>query len=541
MADEIQGNVLGGFNKDHQAVLPLHFGDSPTAIVAARVWLSSVVLPHITWLPEVVEFKRRRRVHMAAAGVELQAPQVVWHAIAFSFPGLRKLTGQADAFEPIFKDGLPAATHRLGDPQGAGVPGDVHEWKIGAPGHVPDALAILAGDDPQVVQNAVDDFLVTARSFGVECPVFDIGHDLAAYSTASAPFPSGHEHFGFKDGISQPGIRGRMTASATDFLTPRNMPAPPDPGSSEPEFSAPGQPLVCVGEFVLGYPRQLDTHGRGADSPWKLGPEPFVPDPTAVAPFWARNGSFLVYRRLRQDVPAFNRFLQDQARELSRFPEFAGLTSEQLGSLLVGRWPSGAPVLRAPVLDPPAADNPSLGRTDGANNGFGFNGPEADPHDGFSPAIADPFGRVCPQAAHIRKVNPRNLNTDQGALTATLVRRILRRGIPFGAPLAFGATEDPSGQERGLLFLAYMASIRDQFEFLTASWMNSSSKPTPQLPPTNSGFDMLVGQASGERFCLLGRQAARVSSTGRWVIPTGGGYFFAPSRAAIRDVIAVGP
>jgi Dyp-type peroxidase family len=539
-ADEIQGNVLGGFNKDHQAVLPLHFGDTTTAIAAVRSWLSSVVLPTITWLPEVVKFKRRRRERLKALGDEMHAPQVVWNAIAFSFPGLRKLTEQADAFEPVFRRGLPAASFRLGDPQGAGVPGDVSTWKIGAPDRIPDALFIIAGDDKDVVQEAVDSFLATSRSFGIDCPIFDIGHDVAAFSTASEQFPGGREHFGFKDGVSQPGIRGRMTASATDFLTTRTMAARADPGSSEPEFSAPGQPLVCVGEFVFGYPRQLDNNGRRADAPWKLGPEPFAPDPTAIGPFWARNGSFLVYRRLRQDVPAFNRFLQDQARQLAGLPDFAGLTAEQLGTLLVGRWPSGAPVLRASALEAPAADNPLLGRTSGANNAFGFNGPEADPHDGFSPAVVDPFGQVCPQAAHIRKVNPRNLNTDQGALTATLVRRILRRGIPYGPPLTFGSTEDPTGDERGLLFLSYMTSIRDQFEFLSASWMNSPSKPTPQLPPADSGFDMIVGQNSRERFCLVGPQAARVSSTSQWVIPTGGGYFFAPSQAAIREVLAAG-
>jgi hypothetical protein len=36
MADEIQGNVLGGFNKDHQAIMLLRFGDTPAAVAAVR-------------------------------------------------------------------------------------------------------------------------------------------------------------------------------------------------------------------------------------------------------------------------------------------------------------------------------------------------------------------------------------------------------------------------------------------------------------------------------------------------------------------------
>lgn len=111
MADEIQGNVLGGFNKDHQAILPLRFGDTPTAVAAVRLWLASI-LPAITWLREVVDYKRMRRRRIAAESREPDMP-ALWRNIAFSYPGLRKLTEQADAFDPIFRDGLPAASFRL--------------------------------------------------------------------------------------------------------------------------------------------------------------------------------------------------------------------------------------------------------------------------------------------------------------------------------------------------------------------------------------------------------------------------------------------
>jgi Dyp-type peroxidase family len=249
-----------------------------------------------------------------------------------------------------------------------------------------------------------------------------------------------------------------------------------------------------------------------------------------------------VYRRLKQDVAGFNRFLTSAALQLNHVPEFASLKPERLGAMLIGRWRSGAPFLRSPERD-----NDQLGQTDGPNNAFDFNN-ATDPHDGFPPPLADPLGAICPQASHIRKVNPRNLGTDKGSPNSTLVHRILRRGIPYGAPLPIGSTEDSAHPDRGLLFLCYQASIRDQFEFICSDWMNEGAKPTPQFsPPTGSGFDMIVGQnqnslQQGNRFCLVGHSQSRISTEGaadrRWVLSTGGGYFFTPSLSAIRYVLS---
>ena len=141
------------------------------------------------------------------------------------------------------------------------------------------------------------------------------------------------------------------------------------------------------------------------------------------------------------------------------------------------------------------------------------------------------------------------MTTDQGAPGRTLVHRLLRRGIPFGRPLPLGATDDPAGEERGLLFLSYQTSIGEQFEFLVSTWMNDRAKPSPFGPSTGLGHDVLVGQnpqsPDRARFCVL-RSASGdvvVSNAGEpsgpdWVIATGGGYFFAPSRSAIRDALA---
>jgi deferrochelatase/peroxidase EfeB len=188
-------------------------------------------------------------------------------------------------------------------------------------------------------------------------------------------------------------------------------------------------------------------------------------------------------------------------------------------------------------------DNPLLGATTPANNDFAYDAGH-DPNDGFTPGNADAAGVICPAAAHIRKVNPRDLPTDQGIAPRTLLRRILRRGIPYGRPLPLGSTEDPDNADRGLLFLSYQSSIREQFEFTVRSWANDPAKPAQNGPPEGFGFDLILGQnprSDRSRFLLLGPSRLPVNTgTAEWVRSTGGGYFFAPSRHALQNVLTVG-
>jgi deferrochelatase/peroxidase EfeB len=81
------------------------------------------------------------------------------------------------------------------------------------------------------------------------------------------------EHFGFKDGISQPGIEG-LTKQAD---------------------LKPGQGLIRAGEFIVGHPRE----GEGPPASAQPGYPTPGPVPTP-SPEWLRNGSFLpdCYRRV---------------------------------------------------------------------------------------------------------------------------------------------------------------------------------------------------------------------------------------------------
>jgi Dyp-type peroxidase family len=262
---------------------------------------------------------------------------------------------------------------------------------------------------------------------------------------------------------------------------------------------------------------------------------------TPADPPWTRNGSFLVFRRLRQDVRAFWHFMHSEAARLAHEPGFSGLTAESFASRLVGRWPSGAPFNRTPQ-----SDILDLGKDQMSNNYFRFDSdtlPLQGVADKYPMAKADPAGLTCPLAAHIRKVNTRDSASDTGAQDSTYKRRLLRVGIPFGEPLAdpfAPAGDDPEKGDRGLLFLSVQASIEDQFEFLCARWANDPSRP--KMP---SGHDFVIGQNGApdgqrKRQCVMfgsDLKQSHLSTTQRWVIPTGGGYFFLPSISALRLVL----
>ena len=126
-------------------------------------------------------------------------------------------------------------------------------------------------------------------------------------------------------------MRGRLLRAPDDFLTPR-YPAPAtegDPDVRPALYGKPGQQLVWPGQFLLGERRQ-DT---------EILLDGVAPPEPPTYPEWAKRGSYLVCRRLRQDVAGFWDFAADR-----RGPH--GDAPEHFASMMVGRWPSGAPLMR---------------------------------------------------------------------------------------------------------------------------------------------------------------------------------------------------
>lgn len=470
--DQIQGNIAG-FNKPHQRFVFLRFPDK----AAAQRFLH-VTRREVDTADDIAEANRSFKWNRKR-GRDPEPKR--WFNLLLSISGLRTLEApELELFEADFQEGMQARAGQLGDVE-ASAP---EQWLALFQGEI-HALAILASDLPEDLERLQTQLGHHTHACRVE--------QLGALDGHARPGDNhSHEHFGFRDGISQPGVIGLTT---------------------EPK---PGQVMVPAGEFILGYPTQPENQPPSAPPPGAYQPAPAPPPPQF--PSWAPNGSFFVFRRLRQDVAGFNEFVAKASTE-------TGLRQDLLEAKLVGRYKSGAPLEltrdEPPELDPqladPSIEDPTLLEDEKVNN-FEFEPQDAD-------------GHLVLRAAHIRKMYPRNENPPGKPEAES--HRILRRGIPYGPdfqptePAYPGEGAPPDDQDRGLLFGCYQASIERGFEFLQTQWANQ-----PDFPQAGDGRDPITSQdVPAPEFNLPPDHHLTML---RWVITTGGGYFFSPSIGALK-------
>jgi len=476
-ADEIQGNVVPGFNSSYQRVIGLRFGDRDEA----RAWLGQTP---VSTLRAAAAIHAKRRAQGGRQPTDAEDTDEMWVNLCFSYGGLEVLIDDHvdEIWDPWFKAGMWRVAGSLGD-------GDTSGWEHGGgEATTPHVLAILGDESDARLTARCEKFVARAESRGLRLVCDDWG----------ARLPENREHFGFKDGISVPVARGTVDDVP---LHPSRLPAE-DPLADR--FTRRHQALLWPGQAVFGYPTQnpTDVLRPGADA--------------VGGPDWMRNGSFLVFRRLRQHVERFHGFTASAAEEFSR--QFPGveISADRVAAMLVGRWPNGTPLVRYPETPGPESDEP--------DNRFGY----VAAADGVP---SDLDGLRCPHVAHVRKVNPRDAPTDRVGEATTLTLQPFRRGVPWG-PLYAPA----HAQDRGLLFLAYSTSIRDGFGALSLSWINGSDAPEAGL----AGRDMIVGHHDdhvGRRVRLpLGDGVAEAVAPEPWVEATGGGFYFSPSVDMLKQL-----
>lgn len=278
------------------------------------------------------------------------------------------------------------------------------------------------------------------------------------------------EHFGFDDGISMTPVEGLV----------RNE---PQRIRGAGKITGDGNwETIAAGEFLYGYTDEI-------------GEVPPSPTPRTIG----RNGTYLVYRKLSQDVGAFHDYTH---RAASHYP---GLTGDDIAEKMVGRRRTGEPLVGEPAQ----------------GNDFAY--------------TSDPNGRQCPLGSHVRRTNPRDSLGFQSLLVDR--HRILRRGITYGSPMS--PAEDAATADRGLLFLACNISIERQFEFVQREWVNfgndfnqgGARDPLIGSQVAGSGTDEFMFSMSEQQPLVICRDVPQFVTT------RGGEYFFVPGLHAFQMLV----
>ena len=435
--------------------------------------------------------------------------------VGFTAAGLRAL-GLSDRivveFAPEFVSGMTGdetRTRQLGD-IGRNAP---ENWAWGYKDREPHVVVMLFAAPGELYQ----------LQQSITTPSFDAGFNiLADVPTANL---DDEEPFGFVDGISQPKLdwKGERTPGTDADLEYGN--------------------LIALGEFILGY---MNEYGRYTRRPLLDAAE----DRTSVLPpadgasdrrDLGRNGAYLVFRQLEQDVTGFWRFA---AKDRS-FAE-----AEKLASAMVGRKRNGEPLAAVGTrailgVEPDPPNRP--------RNSFTYD--------------ADKKAVTCPYGAHIRRSNPRNGDMPGGrqgllsqwlrqlglkkgdprddVIASSRFHRVLRRGREYGAPPTPEQALDASAFDpgSGLNFICVNANISRQFEFIQSAWVMSSKFDgmTGETDPLLGNREKLATGDATDKFVQPqdAGPCSVIEGVPQFVTVKGGAYFFLPSVRAIRFLAAL--
>jgi cytochrome P450/deferrochelatase/peroxidase EfeB len=444
----------------------------------------------------------------SAAGIaKFDAPNMAGGALSETFP-------------PAFRMGMAKRGRSLGDIGAA----HAKSWRWGdaaVSAKVAEAVLFIYAETPDDLAYTCEVQTTLLENYG--------GAVINTTDCAPARIDQGKdqhdiEHFGYRDGISQPVVRGTRRSMA--HVSARD--------------------IVEPGEFILGYANGQGYFPPSAMLPSQADPSCALPQLTtdnlsrfpdfgnqkpghSVRDF-GRNGTYAVVRELKQDVDGFEEFCSQKAKDIRKnYQDIYKIVGqlpdkEWIKAKLMGRWPSGRPLIGNPVYIPTSKPtDPDYAACSAAER-----------ENDFTYGADDPQGFACPFGSHIRRTNPRDSKQpgDKAEQIITNRHRLLRRGRTYVRKNSNDVTE------KGLLFVSLCSDIERQFEFVQQIWSNSpafhglANEPDPII-----GFDIPnpVTNRTADRVYTIPTPAGsiKLQYMQNFVQVMAGGYFFMPSRSAL--------
>ncbi|MFH7027603.1 MAG: LysM peptidoglycan-binding domain-containing protein [Heteroscytonema crispum UTEX LB 1556] len=493
---DLQGNILKGHGRGESVHIFLTFPDprrEPQKTATLRRLIAEIATKDITsakkQLDDAVAWRQNRidggvLVHfsLSSSGYEKLGFPDSTQPKGANLQNRREANPQAlnDDYAQVFQLGMKRRQYALIDPP-------FSSWEPAYRRDI-DALVIIAANNLTDVKNKESEITDKLRGIATVATV-ERGTIIRRQFNNQKEDPV-VEHFGFTDGVGNP-LFLKQDLEREEGETAKRL------------FSA---PLNLV----------------------------LVPDPLGT-----RNvsfGSFLVFRKLEQNVQGFKKAELELSKAL-------GVSRKLAGAMAVGRFEDGTPL----VLQ---GNNGSKNLND-----FDYSG--------------DPVGLKCPFHAHLRKTNPRLESVRAGGPFAQskqqeLGHRITRRGVTYGGPLSdFSNLDKLPTDGVGLLFMCYQSDIWEQFEFIQRFWSNNPVFLEPAMSESRNvqnnnydttGLDAVSGQSlPGQRDPLIQEEPQppenwlkeRNQPTTKpepdvkfanFVKLKGGEYFFSPSISFLKNL-----
>jgi deferrochelatase/peroxidase EfeB len=532
---DIQGNVLTAYGKlgfPRGRVILLNIAD----MAAGRDFVTDI-LPLVT---TALRWPSARRP-IPPGQIAAERPDVAVN-IGFTWYGLLALgipTRTLRAMPDEFIDGMARRASMLGDNFGQTNPMSddfLASWdlvwrrslEIGpSPTRVHVMITLNAQMPPEAGADPLENVTaqILAHVDGAKLQLLT-GHDphdasvkfqeLTALFDPASGLPCPKEHFGFTDAIGDPVFDGQYgTGEAREAI-----------GNGAVDGEGRWRPLA-TGEFLLGYPDEAQEIAG-----------------MAMPLDFSRNGTFVAYRKLHQNVASFRDFLTKTALQFGAVFGIANQADayDLLMAKIAGRWSDGVPLSRAPTVADWIRFNATYPMADPATQPAAYAlREEAVRNFTFADDVS---GSKCPVTAHMRRVNTRDMldptagspAKERGGSVLNNRRRILRRGLPYGRSPA----DTTDADAHGIVMLATCASLFRQFEFMQQQWLNyglDSGAGNDTCPLV--GNHAQIGPKA--KFVIAadpkaGHPPFIVEGLPQFVETRGGDYFFVPSMTALRMI-----